>query len=366
MLDGTMGETVGKKILCFIESLEAGGAQRQLVFLVGLLRERGYCPVVVTYYPDDFYAGRLDALGIEHVLLPVAGSKWRRWNAFRRVLKAHRPAAVVSFSESASMLLCTLRPLQHFRLIVSERNTTQAMGTTDRIRFQLYRLADRVVCNSHSQTLFMQAHTPYLMAKTSTITNYLDTNQFKPSIGSVRTTASRRLVVLARVAPQKNALRFIEALRRVRDDGFALSVDWYGHPLADYLSECERLIADHALGDVLRFYPPHAHAEQLYVNYDGCCLPSIYEGYPNVVAEAMSCGLPVLCGEVCDNRYLVGKEGNFVFDPYDVGDMVAKLEEFCRQGDAELSALGHRNRERALRLFSSDEFVNKYIHLIES
>lgn len=359
-----MGEA--KKILCFIESLEAGGAQRQLLFLVSLLKKKGYRPAIVTYYPNDFYAEALASMGVEHIMLEVSGSKMKRFAAFRRVIKDEAPHCVVSFSESASMVLCAIRMFRRFRLIVSERNTTTQMSNMDRLRFQLYRWADCVVCNSHSQTQFMERATPFLNAKTSTIINYLDTDQFCPRQREGKSTAQKRLIVLARIAPQKNVLRFIEALKMVRDDGYAVTVDWYGHPWEDYSAQCQALIDKYRLGDLLRIHAPQSHAERLYVEYDGCCLPSIYEGFPNVLGEAMSCGLPVLCGDVCDNRFLVGDNGNFVFNPYDISDMKDKVEEFCRLDEEALLAIGARNRERAVGIFSSDEFVNKYIKLIES
>ena len=44
-----------KRILLFIDSLGAGGAQRQLVGLAVMLKRRGYAVKVVTYYDHPFY-----------------------------------------------------------------------------------------------------------------------------------------------------------------------------------------------------------------------------------------------------------------------------------------------------------------------
>ena len=46
---------VMKKILCFIDSLGAGGAQRQIVGLAVLLKHKGYNVKMVTYYDIPFY-----------------------------------------------------------------------------------------------------------------------------------------------------------------------------------------------------------------------------------------------------------------------------------------------------------------------
>ena len=354
----------GKTILCFIESLEAGGAQRQLIALASLLKDRGCRPVFVTYHPDDFYADSLDTLGIEHVFLKSAQGKMSRIIAFWKTIKAHAPFCVVSFSESASMILCTLHLFHRFPLIVSERNATHKIRFREWLRFQLYRAADHVVCNSTSKYNFVMERVSYLANKTHVIHNYLDTNLFKP-IHHDSSSAGKRLLVVARVAPQKNMLRFIEALGKVRDDGYPLTVDWYGQPTEPYLSRCKRQMEALGVGDILQIHTPISHVEELYNRYDGFCLPSTYEGFPNVIGEAMSCGIPVLCGNVCDNQYILGEEGgNLVFDPFSVEDMKEKMEMFCNLGKEQLEVIGMANRKRALELFSSDKFVNAYLQLM--
>ena len=44
-----------KKIVCLIDDLCPGGAQRQLVGLAYLLKESGYDIFVMTYHNDSFY-----------------------------------------------------------------------------------------------------------------------------------------------------------------------------------------------------------------------------------------------------------------------------------------------------------------------
>lgn len=355
----------GKKILCFIESLEAGGAQRQLISLASLLKDEGHHPVIVTYYPNSFYADTLSSLGIEHIFLENSFSSFRRLAAFRRVLKSQAPYCVVSFEETASMYLCFLRMFMKFKLIVSERNATLKIGAIERLRFQLYRVADKVVCNSMSKSKFIEDNVPHLSSKTHTIINYLDTERFKPLQLPRQTSSLRRLLVLARVVPQKNVERFIEALRLLKADGCHLSVDWHGQPIEPYHTKCQELISKYQLDDILKINPPISDVEEVYNKYDGFCLPSIYEGFPNVVGEAMSCGVPVLCGDVCDNKFLLGEESNLLFNPYDINDMKDKLELFCNLSNEQLQEKGKNNRKRALKIFSSAIFVKEYLNLME-
>ena len=58
-----------------------------------------------------------------------------------------------------------------------------------------------------------------------------------------------------------------------------------------------------------------------------------------------------------------GKNG-LLFDPLSVDDMVDKLIRILTLSAYERHTMGQRNRERALRLFSADKFVNAYETLI--
>lgn len=72
---------------------------------------------------------------------------------------------------------------------------------------------------------------------------------------------------------------------------------WYGdkqhHP--DYYAQVEAEYQRLDIADYMTLNGPESHIEEEYQKADAFCLPSLYEGYPNVVAEAMSCGLPVIC-----------------------------------------------------------------------
>ena len=67
-----------KKILLLIDSLGAGGAQRQLVGLAVLLKQRGYDVSVATYHDDRFYVDTLLDACVPYVYLKSAHDSKRR------------------------------------------------------------------------------------------------------------------------------------------------------------------------------------------------------------------------------------------------------------------------------------------------
>ena len=63
------------------------------------------------------------------------------------------------------------------------------------------------------------------------------------------------------------------------------------------------------------------HAADIY------CAPSVREGLPVSVLEAMSCGLPVVCSAIRGNRDLIENgNGGFMCDPFDPSEFAASIE----------------------------------------
>ena len=81
----------------------------------------------------------------------------------------------------------------------------------------------------------------------------------------------------------------------------------------------------------------------------------------------MSCGLPILCSNVCENPYIVVDNINgFLFNPYDTSDIVRAFEVLFMQSDSKRFEMGYRNREKMLKNNTSKEFFEKYNNVIEN
>ena len=118
------------------------------------------------------------------------------------------------------------------------------------------------------------------------------------------------------------------------------------------------------LNNIVSLRPPTKDVLSLYRNSDVLCLPSLYEGFPNVICEAMSCGLPIICSNVCDNAFLVEDGINGILfnpkDPENIADAIIRYIE-CLHSDRK--EVGIRNREKIMRLCSKESFVKSYMEL---
>jgi glycosyltransferase involved in cell wall biosynthesis len=95
-------------------------------------------------------------------------------------------------------------------------------------------------------------------------------------------------------------------------------------------------------------------------------LPSLSEGQPTVVMEAMALGLPVIASDIPGTQELVhtGKTG-FLFPPGDVERLSVCLENFIKD-DSLRQQMSHRaKKEIAQRGLSTHQVARKHIVLYE-
>lgn len=356
-----------KKILLFTDSLGAGGAQRQLVGLAIFLQEKGYDVKVCTYHNIDFYKSILDKKNVVNELIPRADDEKRRIWAVHDYFKKEHPDCVIAYQETPSLVACVVKLLgPKFRLIVSERNTTQRVGSNERIRFFLYRWTDAIVPNSYTQSKFLTSHYPWMKRKLTTITNFVDLKCFDFIAKEKRQVPL--IVVVASIWPPKNTLGLIQAVKILKDKGHKFHIEWYGitEAYSEYITKCKDLIAKLGVEDYIQLLPKSKQIQEKYKACDFFCLPSLYEGTPNVICEAMSCGRPVICSSVCDNPvYVVEGENGFLFDPTNTETIADAIEHALKMTTREYTHFCENSRKKAETLLSKKTFVDKYIKIIE-
>ena len=362
-----------KKILCLIDTLDmGGGAERQMAGLAGLLHKKGKDVVVATYHRHSSDSFLEEKYGIRSVLMEAKSSSVSKILAVKRFIKNNKFDIVIAYKDGPTMLCCILKMIgMKYKLVVSERNTTQTLNRRERMKFFLYRWADRIVPNSITQGEFIKKTFPNLASKVYVITNFTDTSHFCPlNENSQRFNDKLKILITARIARQKNVLGFMEAVKKIKDKGYNIKFDWFGSVYSgqeDYGAEVRIKYNELKLEDILAFHQATSNIQTVYQACDVFCLPSYYEGYPNVICEAMSCGKPILCSKVCDNPTIVEEGINgFMFDPHNSDDIVEKIEMMYHQSGENLTQMGRSSRSLAEKKFSEESFVDKYIELIET
>lgn len=356
-----------KKILLITEGLGSGGAERQICGLAVMLTKAGFPCRLITYVENQFYEPYLRQHGVDYQFVPELWNKKTRIFKTAKYVRQYNPDVVISFLPSVNKTMCLAKLFFKAKLVVSERNNNTCITRGDKIQFNLYRMADAIVPNSNSQGKFICKNFPFLSKKVHPIINFVDINRFTPSDTPARN-EKLRIVTVARYTQQKNVLTYLKAVRIVKDVKLNVHFDWYGdkkHNVA-YFAEIEKEYQQLDIADYMTLHDPNQKIEEEYRKADIFCLPSLYEGYPNVVAEAMSCGLPILCSNVYENPYIVEEGVNgFLFNPKNVEEIVNAIKRMAELSPEERHGMGMRNRQLCLMRNTEESFLRSYVELIE-
>lgn len=196
-------------------------------------------------------------------------------------------------------------------------------------------------------------------AKVHLIPNGVDTELFRP-IARVPGPA-RKILYVGRLSGEKNLDTLVEATGKLLGR-FDLELSFVGDgPLRSSLEARAR-----ALGIPTRFSPfvDHRRLPGFLAEADAFVLPSLTEGHPKVLLEAMSCGVPCVASNVGGIRaILVDGETGLLFDPGDPDALTRKLErvlvdqEFAR-------SLVSRARAQIVKKYNLVALVEQEIELL--
>jgi glycosyltransferase involved in cell wall biosynthesis len=318
------------KVLFFIRSMVVGGSQRQVAMLARALAERGHEAAVVVFYTG----GEIDIAREPTSPRVISLGKSARWDAIaplarlRRLLRTERPDVVYAFHPPQAVLAALLlRRTQKTRLVFGVRSAAMEVKRYDSLSALAYALevrlskrADLIIANGH--TVRADAVKRGMPAsRIAVIPNGIDTQMMHPDAiaGGLQRRAwgipDDAFVIgcVARFDPMKDHPTFLAAAARFAREQPGTRFVCVGDGAAPYRDALKAQA--HALGldDALVWAGEMDSLCNVYNAFDVATLPSAFgEGSPNVVGEAMACGVPVVATDVGDVRLIVGDLGEVV------------------------------------------------------
>lgn len=358
------------KIICLIENLGSGGAERQLTYLSMLLKKAGHDVSVVTWISTDFYASFLAENHVPHYQLPSAKAVSRTLS-FIKLVKNQRPDWVISFLPGANKMGCIAKLFLPFHLIISERNFTFNWTTERKFTHYLYAITDYLVANSVSEAQNIKRHFPLLGKKTLSIPNMIDSKKFSPTRvkeESISKDRPLKIIGVGRLAPQKNIEGAIRAFKKVVETRKNCIFEWYGtgKDMA-YVRHLQNIVKEEGITKEFKFMGENSAINKIYPTGDIFCLTSLWEGYPNVVVEAMSSGLPIACSNIYENPHIVQEGVNgFLFNPQNIDEIADALRKLIDLPSEARISMGRVNREQVKQKNSDKAFLAAYERLLAS
>ncbi len=293
------------RILHFIDTLGAGGAERQLIYLLeGLDRTRYESHVLTTYDTFRHYEPTLQRLGIPIYSLHHGDLRLRnRVLAMQRYIQLMRslePDIVHGWLHYPNLIARVARPFcPHHRLITairSEYNTHQRFSESTTSWLSDFRVVISENNNIHQPTI----HTAQAI-----ISNGVKLPEYREP--TPPTTAEFTLLMVARIDPRKDHTTLLKALKLLKDRLPAAFQTILIGEVTDKDTQrlIDTMIREYNLQSIVRQLPPTDNLDDLYRNASATVLPSISEGFPNVILESFATCKPIIVSEAANRAGLV-------------------------------------------------------------
>jgi glycosyltransferase involved in cell wall biosynthesis len=371
-------------LLHVITDLDVGGAQLALARMITQMDRARFRHRVVSLLPSGPVEEMLAAAGIPVTSLELPRGRvtpaglWR----LRRLIREWQPHVVGSWLYHADLLATlALLPGRSVPLIWNLRSARMDMQqyswvsrATRRACAVLSHQPDVIVANSATGQAF-HAQLGYRPRAWEIVFNGVETDHYRPDPGARREirqelglpadSPAPLIGVLARYDPMKGHPVFLEAARQIAErhpDVQFLLAGTGVEAATPYFQEFRD--AHPALAPRVHLLGRRSDTARLMAALDVYCLPSIGEGFPNVVAEAMACGVPCAVTDAGDARTIVGDTG-----------VVVPVGQASALADGCLALLGEdtptrvdrsrRARARVVDLFNLPRAVRAYEAIFE-
>ena len=369
------------KVIHIISGLKVGGAEMMLFKLLGAWDRQRDEIEVISLTEKGVMGEKIASLGVPVIALGMPRGRPSLGGLVRltRHLRKSGPAIIHCWMYHGNLIGGLAARLAGQRIIIwgirssnlDEIGNRRSTLWTVKAGAKLSGLIPRkVVCCSENAGRIHVA-LGYRADKMLTIPNGFDLGRFKPD-AEAREAVRRELNVpgaavligfVARFDPQKDHRNFIEAARRLaaRTAGVHFlmcgeRVDWANPELAGWIDAAGLRDRFHLLGrrdDV----PRVTAALDL-----AACASAYGEAFPNVLGEAMACGVPCVSTDVGDSAYIVGDTGLIV--PPRAPDRLADAWwQLIERGPAHRQELGRAARQRVADKFELNSVAASYAQL---
>lgn len=362
------------RILLSIPSLETGGAERQFAELAAGLARRGHDVLAVALGRG----GSLEsALGGARLISLDKRSRLDNVRVFLRLaslLRSFRPQVHYAFLPTCCVLGGLLKPFfPSTRLVMGVRATdvvhaAYSYGRAGRLlhglEARLSGLADLVIANSEAGRRDALAR-GFKADTTVVVANGIDTGRCRPDRGlglplrAAWGVGPGEVLIghVARLDPMKDHPNFLRAAALLADRRTGLRLVCVGGGPEAYAASLRRQAEELGLAGRLVWAGARADMPAVYNALDLLCLSSAYgEGFPNVLGEAMSCGVPACATDAGDAALVIGDLGGVV-PPRDSEALAAGLKALLLRLEREGEGLRTACRERVVAHFGVERMV---------
>ncbi|MDG2450736.1 MAG: glycosyltransferase, partial [Saprospiraceae bacterium] len=355
------------KIIHIISSLKIGGAEKSLVQLLRYSHESTTDLIrVISLTRDGELKGRIEEMGykVHEIGLSKNPLFWFRLIWIVREILYFKPEVIQCWMYHSDLIGGLIGNFCRVKVIVWNVRGSSAS-------FELNKLSTYLIIKicgwvssviptaiiTNSQTA-IEAHVlqGYDRKKFHLIYNGVDTRNFFKLAPLYKAGIKRRLGIqkkalivgmigrFDKLKNQKSFIKMIASLKRNFNWHSLLGI-MVGPGIVEENYALKRMIAEPGCGKSIILLGTRSDINDILNVFDILVLPSLSEGFPNIVGEAMACGVPVVATRVGDVEQLVGEVGRIVDHP-DPDSLASEVDFFLRLSQEKRDALSKLSRKK--------------------
>lgn len=358
-------------VLRVVVGLNQGGVQQAVLNLFRGLDPARFRPIACAIENTGAIGKEIEAAGFEVVTLGHTRQPLRTIRALKRLMQ-QRSVDIVHgssyhpglYARIAGMLAGVPVLINHEHVVFDRRRPQRVIANrllaphTD-----AYIAVGRVVADQ------VREWYGYPDSRLYVIHNGVDVERFHPgssrrqSKGSLGLDPDRALIgMVARIDPEKGHRFLFQALSRLRTrHDFRCLLAGTGRGEAEIREQAART----SVADLVEFLGLRRDVPELLRAFDIFVFPTLKEGFPNALLEAMACGCAIVASDFPGNLEMIRDDDNALVAP--VGDACALERQIDRLlADASLRRrLGCKARADAEQRFSVQRNVERTAALYE-
>lgn len=370
------------KILHAITSLDKDGAQQMLYRLVQALDGKKFTHVVVSLRERMPLADDFEKAGVKVYCLGMAPARpsLRALLHLRSIIRSENPDLIHSWLYHANCaVVCAVVGLSpKIPIVWGIRGSLDqgwmrgfSTGIVIRISALLSRFADVITFNSRV-SIVQHKQAGYVCKDCRYIPNGFQLERFSPRPlcaeemkEKLKIPGDFSLVGIAgRYNQAKDYPGFLRAFRAVVDRLPQTTALMMGRGVDAENQELTSLIGELRLGEKVHLLGPQEDLGKVLPALDVFCSSSVTEGFPNVVAEALACGVPCVVTDVGMSAELVGGAGVVVPSR----NQTALAQGICsllELSSTERKEMGKKGRRKICEEYDLTGVVKRYQDLYE-
>lgn len=349
-----------KKILIFSRAYQnmAGGVEKMSLDLARGLSERGHSVIILSLDKKSDTAFFEWPKSVDWIQIGIGDpalratilTRFRRLQAIRVVCRDIRPDTGIGFQVGSFALLRLATFGLGVKTIAAERNSPDLFdyirkGKVKRFFSNLILLSATNVAVQFES--YRSKYPVWIRPKIVVTPNWV------AQIDSPKTVLAQQpfnILFIGRLTFQKNVEVLLNAMDYLPDD-FQLTIIGDGPDKKILQAKAA------SLHQRIVFRPPQRDLNSAYISSGVLCMPSRWEGFPNVVAESLSYGLPVVGFELCSGipDLIIDGVTGAIAEGMDSPNALA--EALLRASSTHFS---ESKIKESVRTFSFENFLNKW------